>query len=79
MSENRRTTSTGGTSWIICPFFRSHGNREIICEGLFSGCTCGMKFENNEDKEFHKTTYCENGFKRCEYYLSVMHWRWPEE
>ena len=79
MSKKRKTSATNGTIYVLCPFFRTHGTKEIICEGLFDGCTCGMKFATNEKKEFHKQNYCEKHYERCEYYLSAMHWRWPDE
>lgn len=79
MSESRRTTSTTGTVYILCPFFKSHGSREIICEAEIEGCVCGIRFDTGEKKEWFKQCYCEKEYKRCEHYLSVMHWKWEEE
>ena len=79
MCEDRRPSSTTGTKHIQCPFFVAHNSTEIVCEGIIEGCRCCMKFKEAELKHFHQETFCENQFKRCEMYLSIMHWKWPEE
>ncbi len=76
--KKNRTTSTANSTYIVCPFFRSHNDREVICEGFFAGCSCGLKFKRAEDKAFHQANYCEKNYTRCELYLSVMHWRWED-
>ena len=78
MSEYK-VSSTTGTGDIRCPFFVAHGSREIVCEGMIDGCRNSLKFENAELKEFHQNNYCECNYKRCELYLSIMHFKWQEE
>ena len=79
MSENRRPSSTAGTGDIRCPFFVAHDDREIVCEGLIDGCRSCMRFRESAGKKFHQGNYCEGDFRRCEMYISIRHWKWPEE
>ena len=75
----RRPSSTAGTGDIGCPFFVAHGCREIVCEGMIDGCRSCLKFESEKQKGFHQETYCENGYERCEMYLSIKHWKYWDE
>lgn len=77
--EKRNYSTTAGTSFIICPFFSAHENKAIYCEGIIDGTRNGLFFETEEEKRFHKHTYCENKCKCCEIYASIRHWKWPEE
>lgn len=80
--KNKResiTSETAGTSYIKCPFFKAHNNMEIHCEGLIDGCRNCTRFRKTANKIFHQKTFCENQYKRCEVYLSIRHWKWPEE
>ena len=79
MCKERRPSSTSGTGDIRCPFFVAHSDGEIVCEGLIEGCRSCMRFREAERKAFHQETFCENQYKRCEMYLSIQHWKWPEE
>jgi hypothetical protein len=79
VSESRRPSSTAGSGDIRCPFFVAHSDREIVCEGMLDGCRSCLRFMNPKDKRFHQETYCEQGFRRCEMYISIRHWKWPEE
>lgn len=79
MSNFRRPSSTSGTGDIRCPYFVAHNDGEIVCEGLIEGCRSCMRFRKPEGKTFHQETFCENQFQRCEMYLSIQHWKWPEE
>lgn len=77
--EERRLSSTTGTKNIVCPFFVAHHDWDIVCEGMIEGCNNCLKFKESAQKKFHQETFCENQYKRCEMYLSIMHWKWPEE
>lgn len=79
MSERNRISSTADTGNIGCPFFIAHGKKEIVCEGLIAGCRMCSSFEDPEKKSFHQHTYCEQEYRRCEMYLSIQHWKWPED
>ena len=79
MSESRRPSSTAGTGDIRCPFFVAHNEYEIVCEGMIDGCRSCMRFRETAGKKFHQETYCEQKYKRCEMYLSIMHWKWTDE
>ena len=76
----RNASSTTGTRDIKCPFFVAHGKNEIVCESVIPGANyCCTRFKDAEEKKFHQDTYCEEGYKRCEKYISIMHWKWPED
>ena len=79
MSETNRISTTANTGNICCPFFVAHGKREIVCEGLMDGCKTWIRFDEAEEKTWHQVTYCEHGFKKCEMYCSIRHWKWPED
>lgn len=79
MCKDRRPSSTSGTGDIKCPFFVAHNDGEIVCEGLIEDCRCIMRFRQQEKKTFHQETFCEDQYKRCEMYISIQHWKWPEE
>lgn len=72
-------SSTTGTSYIMCLFFIAHEKKAIFCEGLICGTKCATLFDSEEEKRFHQKTYCENKYCRCEVYLSISHWQWPDE
>ena len=72
-------SGTAGTGYIQCPYFIAHARKEIYCEGLFDGCRCAMMFDTEEGKKNQQHNYCENNFRRCEMFLSITHWKWPEE
>lgn len=78
MCDENKLSSTARTSYITCPYFVAHGKTEIMCEGIIDGCRSSLKFEKAEGKEFHLRTYCECQYKRCEQYLSITHFKWPE-
>ena len=73
------TSATAGADDVKCPFFVAHNKSEIVCEGLIDACRSGMKFKKPTEKSFHQRNYCENNYKRCEMYCSIMHWKWPED
>lgn len=80
MSEQRdRISTTSNTGNICCPFFIAHGKKDIVCEGLIDGTRTWTAFEDAEKKTFHQVNYCECGYKRCEIYCSIRHWKWPED
>ena len=80
MSETqRRFSATAGTGGICCPFFVAHGKNEILCEGIVPGSRSCVMWRNANEREFHERTYCENQYRRCEQYCSIMHWRWEED
>lgn len=76
----RSTSATAGTRYICCPFFVAHNGREIVCEAVIPGAKSSVtRFASEKAKAFHQHTYCEKCFNRCENYISIMHWRWPED
>lgn len=79
MCRDRRLSSTSGTGDIKCPYFVAHNDIEIMCEGLIDGCRSCMRFRETGKKAFHQEMYCEGEYKRCEMFLSIEHWKWPEE
>ena len=81
MSDKSRDwlSSTQDTALLRCPFFVAHGDQEIKCEGMIQGTCTKITFASKREKSFHQETYCENQYKRCEMYCSIMHWNWPED
>lgn len=77
--ECYRVSSTAGTREIRCPFFIAHGGREIVCEGIIPDARNSLRFETIALKENQQHCYCEKNYERCEMYLSIMHFKWPEE
>ena len=79
MKAKKRSITTSGERYILCPLFRAHGATEIMCEGVVPETNSCIRFRNSAEKEWHRKTYCECKYKKCEQYLSVIHWQWPEE
>lgn len=49
-----------------------HNLKEIVCEGITDKCLCALRFRNKKEKAFHQTTYCEDHYKKCEFYQMLM-------
>lgn len=76
----RKLSGTTGTADIKCPFFIAHGTNEIVCESVIPGARQNItRYAGPEEKRFQQKTYCECNYKRCEMYISIMHWKWPED
>ncbi len=79
MKKDVHYSCTRGTGGVLCPYFIGHGESEICCEGHIPETRIRIKFRSGKDKTFHTTTYCECQYRRCEHYLSVEHFRWPDD
>lgn len=75
--KNMSTTSRTGD--IRCPFFVAHNEKEIACESTIDGRYSSDRFKTMEEKQWFLNTYCENNYKMCPKYQSIIHWNWNED
>ena len=69
-----------GADHILCPYFKAHSEREILCEShVPDSKSILMKFDSEHKKKNQQRIFCEGEYKRCEHYLSVKHFRWDED
>lgn len=58
---------------VLCPFFRSFGDRRIVSEGHHDAViTLTQLFRNNEAMDLHIETFCDNHFCKCEIYTMIL-------
>lgn len=74
-----RYSTTSGADYTLCPFFKGHSRREILCEAHPDRCVCVMRFETAGEKEQHKQTYCDMRYRYCEHYISLIDYKYSEE
>ena len=68
------------TDYILCPFFRAHSEKEILCEShVPDSKNIILRFDSEKKKRQQQEIFCEGCYKRCEHYISVQHFRWTEE
>lgn len=60
------------TAKIRCPFFRTHNNQSIGCEGIYEGCSLQINFAGLRGREWHEQVYCCGRFEACELYRAIM-------
>ena len=82
MNEGQKETRA---SWanqqardILCPFFRSHNKTELYCEGFADPMTCIMAFRTPAAKSEQQRIYCQQHYKYCEHYISLMMLKYGE-
>lgn len=81
----RNSSGTGGRAYCVqCPFWVAYGNpatdaRSVYCEGEVPDTQTKMIFKGKTQLDQHRMIYCENQYKRCEHYISVMHHRWKDD
>lgn len=68
-----------GADDILCPMFHAHNDRNILCEGHVPDTRAEIKFRSTAQKNQHEKIFCEGCYKKCEHYISVMHFRWEED
>jgi len=71
--------SSRQSDYILCPFFRAHSDREILCEGHVPDSKTVIRFDSAGKKKQQQTIFCEGCYERCEHYQSVSHFRWEDE
>ena len=71
-TNQRGASSTRGTDYIVCPFFRSHNGLEINCEGYTDDMLCSMKYRQPCLKQQQQSIYCEKNYRYCEHYNALM-------
>ena len=69
-----------GADHILCPCFRAHSDREILCEShVPDSKTILIKFDSEHKKKQQQHIFCEGCYTRCEHYRSVQHFKWPDD
>lgn len=49
-----------------CPYFRTSGKKDIVCEGITDGCTMVLKFKTENDRDKHREIFCNAKYGYCE-------------
>ena len=69
-----------GATYILCPYFKAHSEREILCESHMPDCKSVLfRFDSAEKKKNQQHIFCEGCYKKCEHYRSVKHFKWEDE
>jgi hypothetical protein len=71
--------SEKGSDHIKCPFYKAHSSHEIKCESHIPDTRVVFKFDSEKKKNEQQHIFCEGCYQRCEHYIAVMHFRWPQE
>ena len=79
MSNSRAGSTTARTSYIVCPFFHSHGEKNIRCEGLIDGVLDTHVFDTVEKMRDQERIFCMARWKCCEYASGILKAKYPEE
>ena len=77
--SDKDTSSTSGTSFTKCPFFKSHSKLTIVCEGVVPGTKSVMNFSDGNIKDVQKDIFCDGNFECCEMFRSIMRYKYIEE
>ena len=75
----RGSYSNQGARDILCPFFRSHNQMAINCEGYQDDVICSMRYHTAAAKSMQQTIYCEKNYMYCEHYNALMMLKYDEE
>lgn len=58
---------------VLCPFFKSFGDRRLACEGYFDDLVAlHLFFRDNKAMDLHISTFCDNHFKNCEIHHLIL-------
>ena len=49
-----------------CPYFKSSGKKNIVCEGITEGSTIILSFDTKEERNEHRRIFCDNKYRNCE-------------
>ena len=49
-----------------CPYFKSSGKKNIVCEGITVGSKIILSFETEEERNEHRRIFCDNNYIKCE-------------
>lgn len=65
---------------VLCPLFIAFSDNEIRCQPLVpeSSATRHSYGDRNACR-MQRKLYCEGCWKRCEHYISWIHFRWEDE
>ena len=63
----------------LCPIFVSASETEIVCKACVNGarCTC-LRWDDRLQREQQTNIFCKGNYKRCEQYISWLHFSWQD-
>jgi len=65
---------------ILCPFYKSFTNNEIRCASHVPDASAIIiKYRRADACETQRKVFCEGCYKRCEHYIAIKHFRWPDD
>lgn len=57
-----------GNKCSACPYFKGGSRREIKCEGITDGCITCLQFTFGEERNRHRSIFCNARYQNCEIY-----------
>lgn len=74
-------SSTRGTGYILCPFYRYHDmlRHTIGCEGYTDTCSVITSFDTCGDMTQQMSIFCKANYQRCEVYRMVHAAKYEDE
>lgn len=52
--------------YALCPFFQTSGRKDIVCEGIQSGCVTKLVFSSERGRNRYRTRFCDTQYANCE-------------
>lgn len=63
--------------YILCPLYVAHTDNEIRCQPTVPDSVATIhRYKTRESCASQRKLYCEGCWKRCEHYLTWVHFRW---
>lgn len=65
---------------VLCPLFVAFTENEIRCQPhVPDAAAVIVRYSNKEACRSQRKMYCEGCYRRCEHFLSWMHFRWEDD
>ena len=65
---------------VLCPLFVAYSENEIRCHALIPDSSATIhRYGDRRACWGQRKMYCEGNYKRCEHYLSWLHFRWEDD
>lgn len=55
-----------------CPFYQRGGSNKIVCEGIIKNSVTVQEFNTKNDRNTHKSRYCDGQYSKCELYKMLQ-------
>ena len=66
--------------YILCPLYVAHTDNEIRRKPTFPETVATRyRYKTRDSCASQRKLYCEGCWKRCEHYLTWVHFRWEDE